>query len=99
MRGLGNLVYPRESLYPTSERVWRTLPADFRERYLADGWEAQTDLRCNWRTFCRWIDQAGGDELRAARREVIKANRKQLTTCAGASHRTDSAWYEKRARR
>lgn len=54
----------------------RPLPPDFREQYLDDGWECQWYYGCNWRVMCRWIDEAGGEELIAAREAVVKARGK-----------------------
>jgi hypothetical protein len=53
-------------------RPYRHCPADFRERFLEMGWskELQEHYRTNWRVIRRWIEQAGGEELRAARRRV-----------------------------
>ncbi|MEP5877242.1 MAG: hypothetical protein ABJ233_00195 [Erythrobacter sp.] len=49
----------------------RPLPDDFRERYLEMGWEAQWYYSCNWRVMCRWIDEAGGEELITARAQWV----------------------------
>lgn len=55
-------------------RPRRQLPSDFRETYLAMGWDGIEDhYRTNWRVIRRWIQEAGGDELRAARKAVVKA--------------------------
>ena len=50
----------------------RPLPGDFRERYLEMGWEAQWYFSCNWLVMCRWIDEAGGEELTTARRNLVR---------------------------
>lgn len=55
----------------------RPLPPDFREQYLEDGWDCQWTYGCNWRVMCRWIDEAGGEELIAARAEVVCQRRKR----------------------
>ncbi len=52
----------------------RPLPADFREEYIRTGWDAQYWYGTNWRVMVRWIEEAGGDELRAARREYLRKN-------------------------
>lgn len=56
-------------------RPRRPLPRDFRERYLEMGWDGIEDhYRTNWRVIRRWIAEAGGDELKAARAEVVRQN-------------------------
>ena len=55
-------------------RPTRPCPADFRETYLAMGWDGIEDhYRTNWRVIRRWIVEAGGEELKAARAAVIRA--------------------------
>ena len=51
---------------------YRPCPPDFRERYLEMGQskEIEEHYRTNWRCIRRWIEESGGEELRAARREV-----------------------------
>jgi hypothetical protein len=53
-------------------RPYRPCPADFRERFLEMGWskELQEHYRTNWRVIRRWIEEAGGDQLRAERRSI-----------------------------
>lgn len=52
-------------------RPYRPLPSDFRAVFIAMGWDGIEDhYRTNWRCIRRWIEEAGGEELRAARREV-----------------------------
>lgn len=72
--GRGNRRYPRD-FYEGLIRpqATRPLPDDFREQYLEHGWEAQWYYSTNWRVMARWIDQAGGEELIAARRASVKA--------------------------
>lgn len=54
-------------------RPYRPLPGDFRERYLEMGWDGiEEHYRTNWRVIRRWIEEAGGDELREARAKVSK---------------------------
>jgi hypothetical protein len=55
-------------------RPYRAAPADFREIYIRMGWDGIEDhYRTNYRCVARWIEECGGDELRAARAAV--ANR------------------------
>jgi hypothetical protein len=52
-------------------RPYRPCPADFRERFLEMGWDGIEDhYHTNTRVIRRWVEMCGGDELRAARREV-----------------------------
>lgn len=52
-------------------RPYRPAPHDFRETYLAIGWDGIEDhYRTNSRCIRRWIEECGGDELRAARAAV-----------------------------
>ena len=49
-------------------KPYRPCPADFRETYLRLGWDGIEDhYRTNWRCIRRWIDESGGDALRAER--------------------------------
>ena len=68
------LRYPRESL-PGRVRPMRPCPADFRETYLRIGWarEMMEHYCAGWPVIARWIDEAGGDVLRSARAQVVKA--------------------------
>lgn len=50
------------------------MPADFRKEYIKTRWDAQYWYGTNWRMMVRWIEDAGGDGLRAARREWLRAN-------------------------
>ncbi|MEY4839016.1 MAG: hypothetical protein RLZZ475_2875 [Pseudomonadota bacterium] len=52
-------------------RPYRPCPADFRERFLEMGQskEIEEHYRTNWRCIARWIEEAGGDTLRAERRK------------------------------
>ena len=72
-RGRGNR-NPNRKAYDGHVRphLTRPLPDDFRERYLEMGWEAQWYYSCNWRVMCRWIDEAGGEELIEARAAYLK---------------------------
>lgn len=71
--GYGNR-NPDRSFYGGRDKphCTRPIPEDFRERYLEMGWEAQWYYSCNWRVMCRWIDEAGGEELCRARRMHLK---------------------------
>lgn len=53
-------------------RPYRPLPADFRQRFLEMGQskELEEHYHTNWRIICRWIEEAGGDALRAERYQV-----------------------------
>lgn len=53
-------------------RPYRPCPADFRETFLALGQskEIEEHYHTNWRVIRRWIEDAGGDALRAERYAV-----------------------------
>lgn len=53
-------------------RPMRPLPRDFREVFMRMGQskEIEEHYRTNWRVIVRWIEEAGGDELRAERAQV-----------------------------
>jgi len=52
-------------------RPYRPCPSDFRDRFLEMGWDGIEDhYHTNTRVIRRWIEQSGGDELRAERRKV-----------------------------
>lgn len=53
-------------------RPYRPCPADFRERYLEMGQskEIEEHYRTNYRCIRRWIEENGGDKLRAERRAI-----------------------------
>ena len=53
-------------------RPYRPCPADFAERFveLGQGKEIEEHYRTNWRIIVRWIEQSGGDDLRAKRYAV-----------------------------
>lgn len=48
------------------------MPPEFRDLYIRHGWDAQYLLATNWRVMVRWIEEAGGDELRAARKDWLR---------------------------
>ena len=54
------------------KRPYRPMPKDFRERFLEMGQskELEEHYHTNWRVIRRWIEEAGGDELRRARYAV-----------------------------
>lgn len=49
----------------------RACPEDFRDVFLAMGWDAKEHYRTSSRVFRRWIDESGGDALRAERAALI----------------------------
>jgi hypothetical protein len=53
------------------EKPYRPIPIDFRERFIELGWgEIGAHYRAHDRTIARWIEEAGGDELREARSTI-----------------------------
>lgn len=52
----------------------RAMPVDFCDLYIRHGWDAHYFVATNWRVMVRWIEEAGGDELRAARREWLRVH-------------------------
>ena len=53
------------------QKPYRPPPRDFRERYAEIGWGGIVEhYRTNWRCVARWIEECGGDELRARRSEI-----------------------------
>lgn len=90
------------SLPDGNKKPYRPLPADFRERFLEMGWskEIQEHYHTNWRVIRRWIEEAGGEELRACRSQITGAPvRPLLRTEARAKDRTRVAAVTKRLRR
>ncbi|MBM3335389.1 hypothetical protein FJY63_12070 [Candidatus Sumerlaeota bacterium] len=53
-------------------RPYRPAPADFRDVYLRLGQDRAIEehYRTNWRCIVRWIEECGGDDLRAERARV-----------------------------
>lgn len=53
-------------------RPYRRCPGDFREVFLRLGYskEIEEHYHTNWRVIRRWIEETGGDDLRAERRAV-----------------------------
>lgn len=49
-------------------------PKDFRETFLEIGYDAERYYQCRWPVFARWIEECGGQELLAARREWLRVN-------------------------
>lgn len=54
------------------KRPFRPCPRDFRERFLEMGQfkEIEEHYRTNWRVITRWIEESGGDDLRAERSKI-----------------------------
>ena len=73
--GKGN-INPNRRAYDGHTRPDQTrpLPADFREEYIRTGWDCQYWYQTNWRVMVRWIEEAGGEDLREARREWLRRN-------------------------
>ena len=67
MGAIADLILPDGATRP-----YRPCPSDFRETFLALGQskEIEEHYRTNWRVIRRWIEEAGGEELRAARRAI-----------------------------
>lgn len=61
--------YVRLKLPDGSMRPYRPCPADFRDTFLRLGQskEIEEHYRTNWRIIIRWIEESGGDALRAER--------------------------------
>jgi hypothetical protein len=53
-------------------RPYRACPSDFREVFLRMGQskEIEEHYRTNWRVIRRWVEESGGDELRAERAAI-----------------------------
>lgn len=53
-------------------RPYRPAPLDFRDVFLSLGWgkEIIEHYRTNYRCIRRWVEECGGDELRAERARV-----------------------------
>lgn len=49
-------------------------PPDFRETFIEIGYDAERWYQCRWPVFRRWLDECGGPELLAARREYLHKN-------------------------
>lgn len=77
------LVYPRDKL-PGRTRPYRPLPPDFAKQYIRLGWdEIEAHYNTNWRCIARWIDESGGDKLRAKRRAHVKEQGRRMLHSAG----------------
>lgn len=59
-------------------RPYRACPRDFRERFLELGQskEIEEHYRTNWRVIRRWIEEAGGADLRADRFANVAAKKR-----------------------
>ena len=59
---------------PGFVRPYRACPTDFRERFLEMGWDGIAEhYRASWRCVLRWIEECGGETLRAERRKITGA--------------------------
>lgn len=55
-------------------KPYRPKPNDFRETFIALGWECiEEHYQTNWRVIRRWIDMEGREDLIAARRAHVEA--------------------------
>lgn len=65
---------PDRSKYTVMQRpgALKPPPPDFRERFLELGYEVNWYYSCRWPVLARWIEECGGVELLAARREYLK---------------------------
>jgi hypothetical protein len=69
----GNFRQDRSTLIPVRTQRARPCPPDFREVYLDIGWDGiEEHFGTSSRVVARWVDESGGDELRAARAEVVR---------------------------
>lgn len=69
------------------EKPYRPKPADFRETYIAMGWDGiEEHYGTNWRVVRRWIEEEGREALRAARsahvRELYADRRAEVSSRA-----------------
>jgi hypothetical protein len=59
-------------------RACRPKPADFRETYIAIGWQGTgAHYRTNWRVIRRWIEEEGREGLIAARAAAVERQRRK----------------------
>lgn len=59
-------------------RPHRPKPADFRQVYLAIGWEGlDRHYRTNWRVIRRWIEEEGAEGLKAERAAAVDRQRRE----------------------
>lgn len=63
-------------------------PPDFREMFLEHGYELNWIYTCRWPVFRRWIDECGGEELLAARKEWLRKHGRAI----GANARHVKGW-------
>ena len=63
-------------------------PPDFREMFLEHGYELNWIYTSRWPVFRRWIDECGGEELLAARKEWLRVNGR----AQGANARHAKGW-------
>lgn len=59
-------------------RPYRPKPRDFRETYIAIGWDGLEDhYRTNWRVIRRWIEEEGRASLIRARAAFVEQRREE----------------------
>ena len=69
----GNFRQDRNSLIPARKERARPCPPDFRKVYLDIGWDGiEEHFGTSSRVIARWVDECGGDELRAARADIVR---------------------------
>jgi hypothetical protein len=62
---------------PSNPLFFRPCPADFVEVYLRIGWDGIEDhFHAHKTVIKRWVGENGGDELKARRREAVRASRR-----------------------
>jgi hypothetical protein len=71
----GRAEVPRYLQRPNRPSAWRPCPPDFRETYIKEGWACEYVYGARSEVIRRWIDECGGAELVAARREYFVKNR------------------------
>ena len=66
------IVQPKRKWDTGMERPYRPAPVDLREVYLRLGQDKviEEHYRTNWRCITRWIEECGGDALRAERAAI-----------------------------
>jgi hypothetical protein len=69
---------------PASKSFIRPCPPDFVETYLRIGWDGIEDhYRAHKHTIKRWVQECGGDELKALRREAVRETRRSRAYIRG----------------
>ncbi len=70
-------------------RPYRPKPADFREVYLAMGWDGiDQHFRTNVRCIRRWIMEEGREGLKAERAAVVREKRRRRKERLGRGQET-----------